>query len=81
MLTDAELDAHLAANFKMNGGVLDSGLSEAIAQAKEANALREQLANARRDALESAASYFESTHRELWTPQVADELRALKEKP
>ena len=40
MLTDAELDAHLAANFKMNGGVLDSGLSEAIAQAKETNACR-----------------------------------------
>lgn len=74
MFTNEVIDAMMERGFVED-------MHDIAAQAKEANALREQLANARRDALESAASYFESTHRELWTPQVADELRALKEKP
>jgi acyl-CoA-binding protein len=42
----------------------------------------QQAAESERDrALEEAAAHFESSHRELWTPAIAEEIRALKSQP
>lgn len=79
MLTDQQIDYH-AARVIANDHDWQEHLSVIIAQAKLANELQAKLVKARSDALEAAAKHFELTHRELWTPQIADELRALKEK-
>ena len=55
MLTNEELDAEHEILLDSTLRVGDGVFAEILAKAKEANALREQLATARRDALEEAA--------------------------